>query len=139
MLNDGTAGASCRSTSAGTARTGSRAACTSRSAGPDPSDFDRPRKYTEGRWLFDVTRSGPYLEDTLLRDGLAAWTDDLAQYRPAGVQATGAPASSRSTRSTCSSRSDIVPIAALVGALLIAILAYILILRRRRRPPEWMR
>ncbi len=92
--------------------------------------------FTEGRWLFDVTNAGPYYADSSC-SASQPWTDDLSQFRPAGVVQTKGSASSSPLDVLQSN--DVVLLAVLVGALLIAILAYILILRRRRRPPEWMR
>ena len=103
--------------------------------GPGPgTTTTTDRAFTEGRWLFDVTNAGPFYQDSSC-SASQPWADDLAQYRPAGVAEAPGSASSSDVLGS----SDIFLIAVLVGALLIAILAYILILRRRRRPPEWMR
>jgi hypothetical protein len=104
--------------------------------GPEPGTItSADRAFTVGRWLFDATNFGPYLIDSSC-SASQPWTDDLAQYRPTGVaEASGSGSSSGDLFGS----TDIVVIAILVGALLIAVLAYILILRRRRRPPEWMR
>jgi hypothetical protein len=105
--------------------------------GPGPGTLTTTdRAFTEGRWLFDVTNAGPYYADSSC-SASQPWTDDLSQFRPAGV--TESKGSGSSSPLDVLESSDIVLIAVLVGALLIAILAYILILRRRRRPPEWMR
>jgi len=94
------------------------------------------RAYTEGRYLFDVTNFGPYLEDSSCT-ATTLWTDDLARYRPSNVaEAPGAPSGSPLD---ALNSSDAVLAAALVLALLIAVVTYILILRRRKRPPDWMR
>ena len=105
--------------------------------GPGPNTTTTTdRVFTEGRWLFDVTNAGPFFADSSC-SASQPWTDDLSQFRPAGVaQAQG---SGTSSPLDVLQSNDVVLLAVLVGALLIAILAYILILRRRKRPPEWMR
>jgi hypothetical protein len=105
--------------------------------GPEPGKITpTDRVFTEGRWLFDVTNAGAYYADSSC-SASQPWTDDLSQFRPAGVVQTKGSGSSSPLDVLQSN--DVVLVAVLVGALLIAILAYILILRRRRRPPEWMR
>ena len=97
------------------------------------------RKYTRGQWLFDVTYGAPYLEDHAC-SATSPWTEALAPYRPKGVvKSDGTPQDKPFDLFDMFASDALVPIAALVGALLTAVLAYILILRRRRRPPEWMR
>ena len=94
------------------------------------------RAYTDGRYLFDVTNLGPYLQDTSC-SATTAWTDDLARYRPSNV--AEAPGSSSGSPLDAVSSSDLALAAGLVLALLVAVVTYILILRRRKRPPDWMR
>ena len=94
------------------------------------------RAYTAGRYLFDVTNLGPYYEDTRC-SATTAWTDDLARYRPSNV--AEAPGSSSGSPLDAVSSSDLVLAAGLILALLVAVVTYILILRRRKRPPDWMR
>ena len=97
------------------------------------------RKYTRGRWLFDVTYGAPYLEDHAC-SATSPWSEALGPYRPKGVvKFDGTPQDKPFDLFDMFASEALVPIAALVGALLTAVLAYILILRRRRRPPEWMR
>ncbi len=56
--------------------------------GPDTTTTT-DRMFTEGRWLFDVTNAGPYFADSSC-SASQPWTDDLSQFRPAGVvQAQG--------------------------------------------------
>ena len=86
--------------------------------------------------MFDVTNTGPYFEDSICT-ATTPWTEDLAQYRPTNVaeasgSSSGSPFDIMNSPESCSS-----PV--LILALLIAIVAYILILRRRQRPPDWMR
>ena len=99
------------------------------------SSLDGPCLH-EGRYLFDVTNFGPYLEDTSCT-ATTAWSDDLARYRPSNV--AEAPGSSSGSPLDAVSSSDLVLAAGLVLALLVAVVTYILILRRRKRPPDWMR
>jgi hypothetical protein len=94
------------------------------------------RAYTQGRYLFDVTNFGPFYQDTSC-SATTLWTDDLARYRPSNV--AQAPNSSSGSPLDAIGSSDLALAAVLVLALLIAVVAYILILRRRKRPPDWMR
>ncbi len=94
------------------------------------------RAYTQGRYLFDVTNVGPYLQDSSC-SATTAWTDDLGRYRPSDV--VQAPGSTSGSPLDAIGSSDLALAAGLVLALLIAVVAYILILRRRKRPPDWMR
>jgi len=93
------------------------------------------RGYTQGRYLFDVTNLGPYLEDTSC-SATTQWSEDLARYRPSNVAQTS---SSSGSPLDALNSSDLILAAALVLALLVAVVTYILILRRRKRPPDWMR
>ncbi len=105
--------------------------------GPEPGAATSiDRVYTPGRYLFFLTFGRGYFLDNACTE-TAVWTPDLAQFRPLGVApapdvAAGVPAGSRDPV-------DILPVLALVAALVIAIMSYVLILRARRRPPEWMR
>jgi hypothetical protein len=94
------------------------------------------RTYLQGRYLFIVT-AGP---ESFLDDACSAttpWTDDLARLRTAGVSPAPEVAGNEAPRLL--DQLDLVPVAALVAALLIAVTAYLFILRARRRPPDWMR
>ena len=105
--------------------------------GPEPGVAgSTDRAYTMGRFLFDVTNFGPYLVDSSCT-ATTLWSDDLARYRPSNV--AEAPGSSSGSPLDAVSSSDLVLAAGLVLALLIAVVTYILILRRRKRPPDWMR
>ena len=104
--------------------------------GPGPGIVSSTeRGYTQGRYLFDVTNLGPYLEDTSC-SATSLWSDDLARYRPSNVVQTS---SSSGSPLDALNSSDVVLAAGLVLALLVAVVTYILILRRRKRPPDWMR
>jgi hypothetical protein len=94
------------------------------------------RSYELGRYLFVVTDAGDHLADSAC-SGTRLWTGDLARLRPNGVAAV-APGPGDSPFDMLVS-GDVLVVVALVGALLVAIVAYILILRRRQRPPDWRR
>jgi hypothetical protein len=88
------------------------------------------------RYLFVVTDGGSFLVDNAC-SSTVAWTVDLGRLRPAGVTPAAGPPGP--TLLDVLDSGDLVVVAGLVGALLIAIVAYILILRSRRRPPAWLR
>lgn len=94
------------------------------------------RIYANGRYVFAVTNAGPYYEDTLCT-ATTPWSDDLAQYRPSNV-AQGSGSGTGSPLDFLASGTAAIA-AGLALALVIAVVAYILILRRRKRPPDWMR
>jgi hypothetical protein len=96
------------------------------------------RAFAEGRYLFFLTDGpGPeYYVDNACT-ATTTWTDDLAQYRPGGV--VPAPAVAVDSPPGAQDGVDLVPVMALVAALVIALVAYFLILRARGRPPDWMR
>jgi hypothetical protein len=105
--------------------------------GPGPGTATSvDRVYAATRYLF-VVRNGPgHLED----DGCTAttpWVADLARLRPPEVVpaadvVSGAPM-------TQIDWDQVLPAVALVAALVIAVVAYVVILRARRRPPDWFR
>lgn len=93
------------------------------------------RVFTEDRYLFFLTTGPEYFVDNACT-ATQVWSEELAWYRPAGVMPApvveaGAPLDSLGI--------DVVPVAALAGVLLIAVVSYLFILRGRRRPPDWMR
>lgn len=105
--------------------------------GPEPGFATADdRVFARQRYLF-VARNGPgYLED----DGCSAttpWTPELARFRPPDV--SPAPDVVAEVRVTVFDLDTAIPLVALLGALVVAVLAYILILRARRRPPDWIR
>ena len=67
----------------------------------------------------------------------AAWTDELVPLRPAGVT----PAATELPTDPLGSinPADLAAVAGLLFALLVAIVAYLYVLRARRRPPDWIR
>lgn len=94
------------------------------------------RTFQATRYLFVLTAGDGYYVDNICT-ATRPWTPDLAAYRPAGVS----PAADvvAGTQVTAIDPGAIALVAALLLALLIAIVAYIVILRARRRPPDWMR
>jgi hypothetical protein len=105
--------------------------------GPEPGTATSiDRTYSTTRYLF-VVRNGPgYLEDDQCT-ATTSWVPDLARLRPIDVS----PAADVAANTT-SSGLDLepyLPLFALVGALVIAVVAYVFILRARARPPDWMR
>ena len=105
--------------------------------GPEPgADTSIDRVFAPGRYLFFLTFGRGYFLDNACT-ATTPWTQDLAQYRPLGV--APAPAVASGVPAGSGDFPDIVPVVALVAALLIALLSYGLILRARRRPPDWVR
>lgn len=94
------------------------------------------RTFQLTRYLFVLTPGeGFYVDDACT--ATRPWTPDLAAYRPAGV--SPAPDVVSGSKVTVIDPASIALGAGLLLALLIAVAAYILILRARRRPPDWMR
>jgi hypothetical protein len=105
--------------------------------GPEPGTATSvDRLFAPGRYLFLVTRGPGYLEDNAC-SATTPWTDDLAGLRPAGLAA--APDVVSGTEVTEFDLDPYLPIAALLLALIVAVIAYLVVLRARRRPPDWMR
>jgi hypothetical protein len=105
--------------------------------GPEPGTTSSvDRKFVLGRHLFVVTRGPGYLEDNGC-SATMAWTDALAALRPAGLAAD--PGVVAGTQVTEFDLDPYLPILALALALIVAVIAYLLILRARKRPPDWMR
>ncbi len=94
------------------------------------------RTYQQTRYLFVLTRGSGYFVDDACT-ATRVWTPDLAAYRPAGVSPNAEVVAG--TRVTVIDPSSIALVAALLLALLVAIVAYIVILRARGRPPDWVR
>jgi hypothetical protein len=105
--------------------------------GPEPgTTTSADRVFPLGRHLFVVTRGPGYLED----NGCSAtipWTDDLAALRPPGL--TADPGVVAGTQVTEFLLDPYLPLLGLAFALIVAVIAYLLILRARKRPPDWMR
>jgi hypothetical protein len=105
--------------------------------GPEPdASTTTDRTYQLERYLFVLTPGDGFFVDDACT-ATRPWTPDLAAYRPAGV--SPAPAVVAGSRVTTIDPGAIALVAALLLALLVAIVAYIVILRARRRPPDWMR
>lgn len=105
--------------------------------GPDPGTATSvDRTYLPGRYLFVVERDGGGLKDSAC-SGTVRWTDDLGTLRPAGVS----PAATELPTDPLGSLDwgQIGLVAALLIALLVSIVAYLYVLRARRRPPDWLR
>ena len=105
--------------------------------GPEPGTATSvDRLYGTGRYLFVVTRGPDYLQDNACTT-TTTWTDDLARLRPIDVS----PAANvvGNVEVTEVRLEEFVPLLALVAALIIAVIAYLVILRARRRPPDWLR
>jgi hypothetical protein len=105
--------------------------------GPEPGTATTAdRTYLPGRYLFIVENENGVLVDDAC-SGTVAWTDDLVPLRPVGV----APAAAELPTDPLGSinPSDLAAVAGLLVALLIAIVAYLWVLRARRRPPDWIR
>jgi hypothetical protein len=94
------------------------------------------RTFQRTTYLFLVKDGPGYLLDDACT-ATTAWSDDLARLRPAGV----APASSLDVSLQEKDTDISAPVAAaiLFAALAIAVASYLLILRARLRPPDWMR
>ena len=105
--------------------------------GPEPGTATATdRTYLPGRYLFVVRNENGVLADDGC-SGTQAWTDDLVPLRPAGVT----PAATELPTDPLGSINpgDLAAVAGLLFALLVAIVAYLYVLRARRRPPDWIR
>jgi hypothetical protein len=106
-------------------------------AGPGPgSATSVDRVYEQGRYLFFLTNGPEYFVDNACT-ATTLWTDDLAPLRPTGV--VPAPTVVENQPPGAFDSLDLLPVAALIGALAIVLVSYLFILRARRRPPDWMR
>jgi len=105
--------------------------------GPEPGTATAvDRTYLPGRYLFIVTAPGGILTDDAC-SGTRPWADDLATLRPTGVT----PAAEELPTDPLGSldMGEVAAVAGLAVFLLIAIVAYLWVLRARRRPPDWLR
>jgi len=105
--------------------------------GPEPGTATATdRTYLPGRYLFIVRNENGVLADDGC-SGTQAWTDELAPLRPPGVT----PAATELPTDPLGSINPgtLAAVAGLLFALLIAIVAYLYVLRARRRPPDWIR
>lgn len=94
------------------------------------------RIFATSRYLFVVSQGPGYLTDNQCT-ATVPWTDDLARLRPIDVSA--APDVTTGAQVTELDMDRLLPTVALVAALVIAVIAYLVILRARRRPPDWFR
>lgn len=105
--------------------------------GPGPGTASTvDRLFGTDRYLFVVTRGPGYLEDNAC-SATTPWSDDLARLRPIDVSAAPDVVANVAVKEL--RVEQFVPILALVGALIVAVIAYLVILRARRRPPDWLR
>jgi hypothetical protein len=105
--------------------------------GPDPGTASSvDRLFSPTRYLFVVSRGPDYLVDNACTP-TTAWRDDLASLRPADV--SPAPDVVANTVVTELRLESFLPLLGLALALLVAVVAYLVILRARRRPPDWIR
>lgn len=93
------------------------------------------RAYSLARYLFVVSNGPGWFIDDICTP-TTPWTDELARLRPPTVQPnlTGGPGESPTI-----TFGTVAPIIALAVALIIVIIAYRMILRARKRPPDWVR
>jgi len=94
------------------------------------------RAFSPTRYLFVGRRAGNDITDDIC-SATTAWTPDLARLRPANVSPAPDVESNRAPSYVDIAR--LLPIVALFAALAIAVVSYVLILRARRRPPDWLR
>jgi hypothetical protein len=105
--------------------------------GPGPGTATSvDRTYAPGRYLFIVERAAGEVRDSAC-GSTQPWTDELAALRPPTVSPAAAELPTDPLGAI--EPGTIALVAALAGALLIAVVAYLWVLRARRRPPDWMR
>ena len=105
--------------------------------GPDPGTATgQDRTYLKDRYLFAATGGPDVLQDDAC-SATARWTDDLASFRPAGVTANQDVVNDVAVSEF--ELDDYLPLIALAGALVVAVVAYLGVLRSRQRPPDWRR
>jgi hypothetical protein len=105
--------------------------------GPEPGTATATdRTYLPGRYLFVARNENGVLADDGC-SGTQAWTDELAPLRPPGVTAAATELPTDPLGSI--NPGDLAALAGLLFALLVAIVAYLYVLRARRRPPDWIR
>jgi hypothetical protein len=107
-----------------------------RGAGDPGTSTTIDRTYELRRYLFAVENGPGYLVDNACT-ATTPWTDALARLRPDGVEA--APGLAVASPIDDLDMRVLLPMVGLVGALLVAIIAYAIVLRARRRPPDWLR
>jgi hypothetical protein len=94
------------------------------------------RAYVRTRYLFVVRHGDGFLEDDQCT-ATTQWTPDLARLRP--IDVSPAPDVAANAASSELDLEPLLPVGALIGALVIAVISYVFILRARGRPPDWMR
>ncbi len=105
--------------------------------GPEPGAATSvDRVFVQARYLLFLT-GGPESFTDNACSATAPWTPELAALRPPGV--SPAPNVVADAPPGWLDQVDLLPVLALLGALAIALVSYGLILRGRRRPPDWVR
>jgi hypothetical protein len=105
--------------------------------GPDPGTAtDVDRTYLPGRYLFVVEHAGAGLADSAC-SGTTRWSEALSSLRPPGVSPAAVDLPTDPLGSI--DPGEIALVAALLIALLVSLVAYLWVLRARRRPPDWLR
>ena len=105
--------------------------------GPEPGTATAAdRTYLPGRYLFVVENQNGVLADDAC-SGTRAWTDELAPLRPPEVTPAAVDLPTDPLGSI--NPGQLAAVALLLFALLVAIVAYLYVLRARRRPPDWIR
>ena len=105
--------------------------------GPEPGTATSvDRTYLPGRYLFVVTAPGGVLTDDAC-SGTRPWTEDLGSLRPAGISPAAVELPTDPLGSV--DMGGVAAIAGMLVFLLVAIVAYLYVLRARRRPPDWHR
>ena len=94
------------------------------------------RRYEAQRYLFAVSDGPGYLVDNDCT-ATSPWSDAFARLRPAGVEA--APGLAVASPIDDVNMDVFLPLAGLGAALVVVVVAYLIVLRSRRRPPDWMR
>jgi hypothetical protein len=107
-----------------------------RGAGDPGTSTMIDRSYEQRRYLFALENGPGYLVDNAC-SATTPWTDALARLRPDGVAA--APGLAVASPIDDVNLDVFLLTAGLLGALVVAIVAYAIVLRARRRPPDWMR
>jgi hypothetical protein len=94
------------------------------------------RTYEQQRYLFAVAKGEGHLVDNLCT-ATTPWSDALARLRPDGVEA--APGLAVASPIDDVNMDVFLPVVGLLAALGIVLIAYVIILRARKRGPDWMR
>lgn len=94
------------------------------------------RTFFPGRYLIVADPAGEFLVDSLCT-ATRPWEASLARYRPRDVDPVVGDGPDGASGPIVPG--NLVPVLALIGALVIVVVSYRFILVARRRPPDWMR